>query len=175
MPEDLADPSEFRRLMARWASGVSVVTSRDGERDYGMTVNALLSVSLSPPLLLVSLSSDADTTPVVERSGAFAVSFLSAAQRSLSERFARTVPPEEKFRDLAVVRGRLGPALLEGSLAWAECRVRSASVAADHRLILGEVVTTRFGTDAPPLVFHRSGYARVLGENTLELPPSRTM
>jgi len=169
-----ADPARFRRLMSRWASGVSVVTARDGARDYGMTVNALLSVSLSPPLLLVSLSSDADTTPVVERTARFAVSFLSSAQRAVSERFARVAPPEEKFLGVAVSRGALGPAWIDGSLGWAECRVRSVTPAADHRLIVGEVEGVGFGTDASPLVFHRSGYAEASGDGTLRLPPPRT-
>jgi 3-hydroxy-9,10-secoandrosta-1,3,5(10)-triene-9,17-dione monooxygenase reductase component len=166
--------TDFRRLMGRWPTGVSVVTAREGERDYGMTVNAILSVSLAPPLLLVSLSADAETTLVVGRSGAFAASFLSAAQRSLSERFARASPQEEKFLGVPVSRGRLGPALIDGALGWVECRVRSATPAADHQLIVGEVETVAFGPDATPLLFHRSGYAEASGTNGLSLPPPRT-
>jgi flavin reductase (DIM6/NTAB) family NADH-FMN oxidoreductase RutF len=174
MTPEPADPIRFRRLMSRWASGVSVLTAREGTRDYGMTVNALLSVSLSPPLLLVSLSTDADTTPVVERTGCFAVSFLSAAQRSVSERFARVAPPEEKFLGIALSRGTLGPAWIDGALGGAECRVRSVTPAADHRLILGEVEGVSFGPDGSPLLFHRSGYAEASGTDTLRLPPPRS-
>ena len=78
--------------MSRWATGVSVVTARDGSADAGLTVNAFLSVSLHPPTVLVSLTQDADTTPVIERTGPFAVNFLAADQRALSERFARRRP-----------------------------------------------------------------------------------
>ncbi len=75
-PPAPVDGAEFRNLMARWATGVSVVTARDGALDAGLTVNALLSVSLAPPSVLVSLTEDADTTPVIERTGLFAVNLL---------------------------------------------------------------------------------------------------
>lgn len=167
------DPARFRRLMSRWASGVSIVTAREGGRDYGMTVNALLSVSLDPPLLLISLSKDADTTPVIERTRTFAVSFLSADQRAISERFARAIPPEQKFQDLAVGRAVLGPSTIPGSLGHVECQVRSVTPAGDHRLIVGQAVGLDLGPDATPLVFHRSGYARAVGTDGLTLPPPR--
>ncbi|HXQ79552.1 MAG TPA: flavin reductase family protein, partial [Thermoplasmata archaeon] len=89
------DGSEFRNVMARWATGVSVVTARDGPLDAGLTVNAFLSVSLAPPSVLVSLTEDSDTTPVIERTGLFAVNFLAADQRALSERFALPNSPAE--------------------------------------------------------------------------------
>jgi 3-hydroxy-9,10-secoandrosta-1,3,5(10)-triene-9,17-dione monooxygenase reductase component len=169
-----ADPAAFRRLMARWATGVSVVTAREAGRDHGMTANSPVSVSLAPPLLLVSLSADADTTGAVERSGAFGVSLLAADQRPLSERFARAVAPEEKFRDLAVTRGPLGPPRLSGALGWVECRVRSVTPAADHRLVLGEVEAAELGPEALPLIFYHSGYAAAAGPDLVRLPPPRT-
>ena len=167
------DPKEFRRLMNRWSTGVSVLTAREDDRDFGMTVNALLSVSLEPPLLLVSLSNGADTTPVVERTGAFAVSFLAAGQRHLSERFAQTTSPEEKLRGVAVSRGPLGLAAIDGALGSMECRVRSVLPVADHRVIVGEAVGLVFGADGVPLIFYRSGYAQADGPTGLQLPPAR--
>ena len=133
-PSPLDGPT-FRRFMARWATGVSVVTAREFDTDGGLTVNALLSVSLAPPSVLVSLTRDADTTPLIERSGRFAVSFLAADQQALSVRFAQVIPPGEKFRDLAFHRGPLGLALLDGSLGAIECRVVSKIPAYDHLLI----------------------------------------
>ncbi|MGD0249832.1 MAG: flavin reductase family protein [Thermoplasmata archaeon] len=168
------DSTTFRRWMGRWATGVSVVTAREGDADAGLTVNALLSVSLAPPSLLISLTRDADTTPVIERSGRFAVNFLAAGQRSLSDRFARTDPATEKFRVLPVHRSPSGLALLEGTLGAVECRVVSKTPAFDHLLILGEVVHQELGREALPLIFFRSGYAEAEGTDTLRLPPSRT-
>ncbi len=156
--------------MAHWATGVSVVTAREFETDAGLTVNALLSVSLAPPSLLVSLSRDADTTPIIERSGRFAVSFLAFDQRPVSERFARTISSGEKFRDLPFHRGPNGLVLLDGALGGAECRVVSKTPAYDHLLILGEVVHLESGREVEPLLFHRSGYSEAVGNDTVRLP-----
>ena len=173
MSEPGTDPMAFRRLMGRWPTGVAVVTARADGRDHGLTVNALLSVSLRPPTLLVSLGNEADTTPVVERSGRFAVSFLASAQRSVSERFALTLPPEEKFVGQALDRTPEGLAVLPGALARVECRVRAVVPQLDHRLVLGEVEWIDLADDSTPLLFHRSGYAEVDGEGRLRLPSPR--
>ncbi len=164
---------EFRRAMARWATGVSVVTARGPDGDAGLTVNAMLSVSLEPPSLLVSLHRDVDTLPVVERSRAFAVNLLSHRQQELSERFARAVPSEEKFRGLPVHRGVTGAPLLDGTLGTVECRLVSATPAFDHRLLVGEVVRIELGADEAPLLFFRSGYASREADERLRLPASR--
>lgn len=171
METEPSDPgAEFRRLMARWATGVAVVTSRSPDGDVGLTVNALLSVTLEPPTLLVSLSEGADTTPVVVAQGIFAASFLSAAQRALSERFAAPTAPAEKFAGLSVHRGVTGAALLDGALGAVECRVTRVIPLGDHRLVAGEVVGLETGPDALPLLFVRRGYARPAGDERLELP-----
>jgi flavin reductase (DIM6/NTAB) family NADH-FMN oxidoreductase RutF len=168
-PQDPADRMAFRNLMAHWPTGVSVVTARDGALDAGLTVNAFLSVSLSPPSVLVSLTEDADTTPVIERTGLFAVNLLAADQRTVSERFARPDPPVQKFAGLPIHRGRTGVALLDGTLGALECRVVSRAPAYDHILFVGEVVHSEFGRDAPPLLFFRSAYAEAESDDRLHL------
>jgi len=171
-PESSPPPAkgtEFRTFMGRWPTGVSIVTARDGATDAGLTVNAFLSVSLAPPSVLVSLTRDADTTPVIERTGLFAVNFLAADQRSLSERFARQSPPAEKFAGLAVHRGRSGLALLDATLGAIECRVVSRAPAYDHVLFVGEVVHQELGREALPLVFFGSTYAEGEGSDRLHL------
>jgi 3-hydroxy-9,10-secoandrosta-1,3,5(10)-triene-9,17-dione monooxygenase reductase component len=168
------DRRAFRDLMGRWATGVSVVTAAADGADAGLTVNSLVSVSLDPPSVLIGLMSDVDTLPVLERSRSFAVSVLAADQRAVSERFARPVPPAEKFRGLSVRRGTTGAALIEGALAWIECRVTSVVPMHDHRMVLGEVVRVETGRDGPPLVFWRSGYAEAEPDGRLRLPPPRT-
>ncbi len=172
-PFSSSESAAFRGLMARWATGVAVVTARDGPLDAGLTVNALLSVTLSPPSLLISLTQDADTTPVIQRSGTFAVNFLAADQRAVSERFARATSPVEKFRDLPLHRGTTGVALLDGTLGAAECRVAAWTPHVDHVLIVGEVVHQELGRDGPPLLFFRSGYAEPTGPDGLRLPGTR--
>jgi len=163
------DPAEFRALMGRWPTGLTVVTAREGAMDAGLTVNAFLSVSLAPPSVLISLTQDADTTPVIERTGSFAVNFLAADQRALSERFARTVGPAEKFAGVPVHRAVTGVALLDGTLGALECRVGSRVPMHDHVLFVGEVVHQELGREAPPLLFFRSAYAQAEGSDRLHL------
>jgi len=167
------DAAGFRQLMARWATGVSVVTSQENGRDRGLTVNAFLSVSLDPPRLLVSITTDADAWPSIHSSGAFAVSVLSAAQRGLSQRFASRVTAEEKFAGVPVHRGVTGAALLDDSLAIFECRVDQEVPAGDHVLVLGRVVRQEEGPDASPLLFFRSGYGEAEPDDLVRLPRSR--
>ncbi|MCI4325572.1 MAG: flavin reductase family protein [Thermoplasmata archaeon] len=167
------DPMAFRRLMGRWPTGVSVVTTREGERDYGLTVNAFLSVSLTPPTILVSLGHEADSAEPLRRAGRFAVNVLAHDQRAVSERFARAVPPEEKFRGLPVHRGRSGLALLDGAIATLEATVAKAVEAGDHTLFLGTVDRLDLGADSTPLLFLRGQYAEASGPELLRLPKSR--
>lgn len=165
-----ADPNGFRRLMARWATGVSVVTARDGGKDDGLTVNSFLSVSLTPPRVLISIMTDADAWSTIRRSSAFAVSVLSADQRAISERFAQHLPSNEKFAGIAFHRGVTGAALLDGALATFECDVSQEIDAGDHSLFLGRVVAANEGIDAPPLLFYRSGYAEAEPNDRVRLP-----
>jgi len=172
-PPAPVDPDEFRRTIARWASGVAIVTGRDGSFDVGLTVNSLISVALRPPTILVSLSESADSTPVVERSRVFGVSVLTTAQRSVSERFALAISSQEKFAGLSVHRGTTGVALLDGALATLECHVTQVIPVADHHLIVGLVVAAHGGSDDLPLTFYRSHYGEPGAPGTLKLGSSR--
>jgi 3-hydroxy-9,10-secoandrosta-1,3,5(10)-triene-9,17-dione monooxygenase reductase component len=168
------DPVAFRSWMARWATGIAVVTTRVGEDDAGLTVNSFVSVSLHPPSVLVSLMRSVDSLPMIERSRRFAVSVLGADQRAVSERFAQTGPSGEKFRGLAVHRSPSGIALPDGTLGAVECRVASFLPVFDHVLVVGEVVWQEQGVDGRPLLFFHSGYAEPDREGRLVLPPPRS-
>ncbi len=158
-PGPSVSSASFRAAMGRWATGVSVVTARADGEDAGLTVNALLSVALEPPTVLVSLQRDADTLPVLRKGRGFAVSFLASDQRELSRRFAATVPSPQKFRGVGVHRGVTGAALLDGALATLDCRLVSESPVFDHVLVVGEVVGLEEGREVGPLLFYRGGYA----------------
>ena len=165
------DPGRFRAVMARWPTGVTIVTAQENGRDTGLTVNAFLSVSLTPPLVLVSLTHDADATPVIRRTRSFAISILAHDQREISERFAKVVAPAEKFAHLPVRRGRDGLALIDGALATLECTVVHEFDLADHHLYIGEVVQADVHRDDAPLLFYRSRYAEMTGPETVKLAP----
>jgi flavin reductase (DIM6/NTAB) family NADH-FMN oxidoreductase RutF len=158
-PAAPVDPARFREAMARWATGVSVVTARDAGGPVGLTVNAFLSVALRPPTILVSLTHDADSTPVIDRTGAYAVNLLAFDQRALSERFALAETPATKFAGLTVGAGTLGLPLLPATIGALEARVVQRIDIADHRLFIGEVAAIHPGRPVAPLLFYRSRYS----------------
>jgi flavin reductase (DIM6/NTAB) family NADH-FMN oxidoreductase RutF len=152
--------TEFRGAMGHFPTGVTVVTSiaADGA-PVGTTANAVTSLSLDPPLILVCFDLGSLTLRAVRWHGAFVVNVLAAAQRHLSANFAR--------HGLAAawdgVRHRHGPTgspWLEGALAVLECTVEHALPGGDHEIVIGRVrqVETSATPDAP-LVFFRGDYA----------------
>ena len=155
---------EFREAMGHFATGVTVVTSigDDGE-PVGTTANAVTSLSLDPPLLLVCFDLSSATLQAIRSHGAFVVNVLGHRQRHLSANFAR--------RGLAAawdgVRHRRGPTgspRLDGVIAVVECTVEHALPGGDHEIIVGRVrhVETD-GDGAAPLVFWRGGYSSLDG------------
>ncbi len=167
------DPPAYRRMIARWATGVTVVTARAGGVDGGLTVNSLSSISLTPPTLLIALTHDADTTALIERSNRFAVNLLSASQQGLSDRFARMIPSAEKFEGVAVHRATDGLALLDGTLGAFECELERSLPVADHHLLLGRVVRIEPGPEGLPLLFYRSRYGEAVESDGVRFPPAR--
>jgi 3-hydroxy-9,10-secoandrosta-1,3,5(10)-triene-9,17-dione monooxygenase reductase component len=164
------DPAAFRQWMGRWATGVSVVTAREADRDFGLTVNAFLSVSLDPPTVLVSLGEEAYTTPVVLRTGRFAVNVLRADQERLSRHFAQVGGGDSKFSAVALHRRAEGLALLDGTLGAITCSVSAEHPAGDHRLVLGVVRALESGPEGLPLLFYRGHYGESDGSGGLRLP-----
>jgi flavin reductase (DIM6/NTAB) family NADH-FMN oxidoreductase RutF len=153
------DRSELRRVMSHFATGVTVVTTHDGQgRCYGLTANAVCSVSLDPPLILVCVDKRAESHPAFELSQAFVVNILGEGQEELSRRFA--VSGGEKFVGLACRNGGTGAPILDGALAYVECRVVAAHDAGDHTIYIGEVESAETG-DGHPLLFFRGSYRQL--------------
>jgi flavin reductase (DIM6/NTAB) family NADH-FMN oxidoreductase RutF len=158
--------AEFRRTMAHFATGVTVVTTVLEGRFYGLTVNAFCSVSLEPTLVLISIDKTAQTYPILARSQAFGVNILTARQQYLSERFARKDTGEGKnFADIKLHTGGTGVPLFDEAMAYLECRVLTQYEGGDHTLLLGEVIDLQHddtaGADGPesqPLLYFRSRY-----------------
>lgn len=151
------DKDSFRAALGRFASGITVVTTRDAEgRDHGMTVSACCSVSLQPPLLLVSVAHNASMHRHLLGAEHFAVNILSDGQEAVSRRFASR--EGDRFEGLGFSRGRTGVALLDDVLAWIECRRVASHEAGDHTLVIGETLAMAT-SDARPLLYYRGGYA----------------
>lgn len=150
--------TRYRRALGQLAGGVALVTSRgpDGEA-CGLTATSVCSVSLEPPLVLVSIAHDANTHDGITSTEAYAVNLLGADQEELAVRFAR--PEPGKFRDLEVEERETGAPVLARSLGHLDCTVVRAVPAGDHTVFIGRVEAAEVREDAgPPLVYHLGRY-----------------
>jgi flavin reductase (DIM6/NTAB) family NADH-FMN oxidoreductase RutF len=152
---------QFRIVMGHFATGVTVVASRDGAgKPVGLTVNAFTSVSLHPPLVLVCLHRDADARVPLIESGHFGVSVLTDQQADLAVHFSQT-DPGIRFRDLELVDGPDGSPLIPGALAWLQCKVDQVYPGGDHVIVVGEVTACGLGEGEHALFFFRGALGSV--------------
>ncbi|GGU67377.1 reductase [Streptomyces albospinus] len=161
---------EFRAALSRLAAGVVLITARDPDagprgEDVGMTATAFLSVSLDPPLVMVSVRNDSRMDDLLAQQPLWAVSVLSGHQRHVAGRFAMKGRISDRllFEDIPSVRGEAsGAPLVGGALATLECRTEQRVVAGDHTLVIGRVLaTTTSDDDDGPLTYFRGKYRRL--------------
>lgn len=156
MPRSV-DPELFRRVLGRFATGVTVVSFlRDG-RPAGMTVNAFLSVSLEPPLVLISVRKHSRFVRHVPVGGRFGINILSEQQRHLGPHFANRTEQEVE----AEFSEHAGVPLLGGSLAQIVARVVDIHPAGDHLLFIAAIEHLAQGSEAQPLIFFSGRYKRI--------------
>lgn len=154
------EAAEFRRVLGHFASGVAVVSSSDaGGGLYGLTANAISSVSLEPPLVLVCVDRAADTHAAIERSQAFAISVLGEDGERLARRFADE-PTDRKFSGIAYRGEATGAPVLDDAVAWLDCRVWATYEGGDHTIFVG-LVAAADAVEGPPLLYFRGGYGRL--------------
>lgn len=144
---------EFRRALGRFASGITVITTEHEGAVHGMTANAFVSVSLDPPLVLVSVDNRAKMNEILPVSGHYGVSILRDSQEDLSQHFAGR--PKEGTVVSFARRG--GVPLLEGALAHLVCRLVDVHPAGDHTLYIGHVEYLDYG-DGAPLLYYTGAY-----------------
>src|SRR2546422_9981436 len=150
------DSGELRKVMGCFATGVTVITTRDQSgQPYGLTANAVTSLSLTPPLLLICVDRKAETYPHFFDSKIFVLNILAEDQEAVSRRFATT--GGDKFAGLEFGLGRLGTPVLAGALGHVECRIIHTLEGVDHVIHIGEVenAEARAGN---PLIFFRGKY-----------------
>jgi flavin reductase (DIM6/NTAB) family NADH-FMN oxidoreductase RutF len=153
-----SDPSvEFRRTLGMFATGVTVITTLSDEQVHGMTANAFMSVSLQPPLILVSVDRRARMNGLLREGVRYGVSVLEEQQTALSDRFAGRVVEEVHEPAFEIVHDT---PLVEGALAHLVARVVRSYWGGDHSLFLGQVEYVRYG-EGTPLLFHGGKYERV--------------
>ncbi|HXG42432.1 MAG TPA: flavin reductase family protein [Dehalococcoidia bacterium] len=159
------DRDLFRRVMGQFATGVTIVTTRLGDHLHGSTANAFTSVSLEPLLVLVCLDKKGDTHDLVRQSGIYAVNILSEEQEELSRAFARKDPDNPHRLDSVPHRYAVtGAPIIEGCLAYLDCRVVDEVEAGDHTIFLGRVEEAAINADGRPLLFFRGRYCRLADE-----------
>jgi 3-hydroxy-9,10-secoandrosta-1,3,5(10)-triene-9,17-dione monooxygenase reductase component len=146
----------FRDTIGHFATGVCVVTALGPDGPAGLTTNAVSSLSLRPPLLVVCFDNDSRTLPVVRAAGRFAVNVLRVGQEELARRFASKRVAAEKF-EAVTHRVDDGVPVLDDAVAWLVCDLVAEHPGGDHTIGVGAVTATG---EAPgePLVFHRGAY-----------------
>src|SRR5713226_8657780 len=155
------EKNELRRVMGHFATGVTVITSiRSSGELHGLTANAFTSVSLISPLLLVCVDKKAESYPCFDESKIFTVNVLAADQEALSRKFA--VTGGDKFERVSYKVGANGAPILDGALAFLECKVIQKIDGGDHTIYIGEIEQAET-KEGKPLLFCRGGY-RELGD-----------
>jgi flavin reductase len=158
------DARQFREAMARFATGITVVTAPAADGPHGVTINAFASLSLTPPLVLICIEHGRYTLEVLEAARTFAVNVLAEGQEHLSRFFSTDSRPEgpHAFDGIAHHPGRLAP-LLDGCLAVAECRVTAQYPGGDHTIFIGEVEAAEVFAGRRPLVYYDRAYRGLTG------------
>jgi flavin reductase (DIM6/NTAB) family NADH-FMN oxidoreductase RutF len=157
-----ADPESLRRAMRHWVAGVTVVTSTYQGAAHGMTVSSFTSISLVPPMILISLERGSRTHALVSASGYFGVTILGAGQIDISERFAgRQDHDVNRFEGLEVETLVSGSPLIRGGLAWFDCRVTAVQEAGTSTVFLAEVMAARSPDGDDPLVYSNRTYFKL--------------
>ncbi len=154
------DPKEQRRIFGRFATGVTVLSTIADKETWGMTANAVTSLSLEPPLVLVAVVRNSATDGYLKTSRCFALNILSAEQKHLSTRFSGPGPRD--FSDLETKTAVTGCPVLVEALGLVDCRVVDVFSGGDHEIFIGEIVAgdAHVG-DKKPLLFYSGQYAQL--------------
>ena len=165
-PMTVEQQRQLRGMMARFATGVAVVAARHGPLLAGMTANAIASVSIDPPLMMASISRKSETHVAIVGSHSFAVSVLAEDQRALAECFAQptTAGKLQRFCDAPWHEAETGSPILDGAIAFFDCRLVAQHPGGDHSLFVGEIVAAGFDEGTEPLIWYGSGYRRLAHE-----------
>lgn len=157
------DPELQRQAMRSWTTGITIVTSKFGNAQQGMTVNSFTSVSLSPPVVSVSLAETTRTYGLVQQSNVFAVTILADDQEELADRFAgrgyyEKLQDDDRFKGVKTFDLVTGSPLITGGLAYLDCKVFHHLKVGETTVFFGEVVAARHLENGKPLVYFNRLY-----------------
>lgn len=162
-PLSAEQQAALRAMMAHFATGVTVVAARHGPLLAGMTANAIASISINPPLMMASIGQKSETHGAIVGSHSFALSVLSDRQRELADCFAQptTAAKLQRFCDAPWHDGETGSPILDGAIAYFDCRLVARHAGGDHTIFIGEIVAAGFDEAAEPLIWYGSRYRRL--------------
>ena len=156
----MVNGDDLRGLMRQWPHGVSILSiDADGDR-MGVTVSSLVSLSLEPPLVGVSIGKEASCYELLRSAGRFAISLLGSEQDELARRFAAGYPPIVHWEGVPTREGTVAP-LIDGALGWIEAETRTEADAGDHTFFIADVLTIAHGPARNALVYRESTYHSV--------------
>jgi flavin reductase (DIM6/NTAB) family NADH-FMN oxidoreductase RutF len=170
------EAQDYREVLARFATGVAVVTtleqSDSGGQPWGTTVNSFTGISLDPPLVMVSIGHERSIHPIIERTGRFGVNILAEDSQAISDCFAGapSALPRSAFCDADFSLGRAGLPVLDQAIAYLSCDVERIIEAGDHTMYLGRVIETMCRDDIGwPLLYFRRRYLSIERATTEDL------
>jgi flavin reductase (DIM6/NTAB) family NADH-FMN oxidoreductase RutF len=157
------DPTQFRRVMGTFATGVTVITMPTASGAWGMTANSVTSLSLDPTLVLVCIDKTTRTHEHILASGVWAVNILSAEQEEISRTYAmKDYEVERTMVGTPYHPGVTGAPIIDGSLSYLDCRTYATYEGGDHTILVGGVQDAQIvQPDAAPLLFFKGRYARM--------------
>jgi flavin reductase (DIM6/NTAB) family NADH-FMN oxidoreductase RutF len=151
---------EFKAALGRFASGVTVVTTKDADgKLHGLTVSAFCSVSMNPPLILVCILKTTGSYLSFEESKAFVVNILDESQQQISNHFASHL--DDKFSNQNYEINESGLPVLANCLASLECDLKHSYDGGDHTIFVGEIHKI-FLNEGNPLIYWKSKYRDLL-------------
>lgn len=161
----MIEAATFRQVLGAYPTGVCAITAITDEAvRAAMIVGSFTSVSLDPPLIGFFPDKKSMTWPQIEKAGRFCVNVLASDQRDLCRQLS--VSGTDKFENVSYRLSDNGSPVLDGAIAWIDCKIHDVKEAGDHYLVLGLVLALKAGRDADPMLFFKGGYGGFAGANT---------
>ncbi|HEX6416967.1 MAG TPA: flavin reductase family protein [Acidimicrobiales bacterium] len=153
------DSARYRQVLGHFPTGVTVITAAGERGPVGMCVGSFASVSLDPPLVAFFAGKGSTSYPAIEASGHYCVNILGDDQEEEARVFAGR--GDHKFAGIGWrPAAASGAPVLDGVLAWIDCRIDAVHEAGDHWIVVGRVLDLEIGREGGPLVFFRGGFGR---------------
>lgn len=155
-------PDDFKGALGSWAAGVTIVTTKQDDLVYGITVSSFSSLSVDPLLIIVCIAKSNKLADMVVDTKKFAVSILAEGQDDISNAFSKSGrDPLPEFEGITTITAETGCPIIDGSIAYLDCELHEALEGGDHIIAVGRVVAASYDPSVNPLMYFRRGYRTV--------------